>query len=331
MSLADSFTTELLASLLADIGVKVALPVLKSIGSSPQPSQAAARTIEERNDLDLDPLLSMSPGQDFSESPLFLAHQRFRHRVQLAREKWEWLILSTYFHPIIGRSGSLPAHWHPRIIAGQFTTCDFASGELPHEKDIGETSPSDIRVALLHTRIQIVGRLAQLIERLDTELQLRASTLNFPKPPWDLPQIKHAWISFLLEIWEKRFPEDSNLKSFCGFKRLTSVEDTPAAGIRSREFGSGNPVAYASIMEIAWHSIQSDAELGSAYTLFLKRKQPYPHQYALRRVAVRVLEKIWDLHSLHLKGDAPQRQAQPHRRNRNQSESEPRGTPTTHY
>ena len=37
-----------------------------------------------------------------SESLRFILHQRFRLRIDLARAKWDWLIVGSYFHPSSG-------------------------------------------------------------------------------------------------------------------------------------------------------------------------------------------------------------------------------------
>ena len=86
-----------------------------------------------------------------------------------------------------------------------------------------------------------------------------------------------------------------NLNSYCGFKSLWTVQDTAANGIRLRsQKNSANLYAYSSIIEIASILSRPGEVYEELYNSNLTRKHPLPHQYALRRVASRVLKDAWN-------------------------------------
>lgn len=230
--------------------------------------------------------------QDLGESPRFVARQRVYHRVDLAKEKWSWLRLVTYFHPVAGRASCLPEDWDPRSISGHFTVADFAARDLPHEDDIGEFTPSDLRLHILHHRITTAAGLRGNLDRLDSALDDVVAKHGFLPSLWPYPELNAAWVGLALELKEKAFEGLPNLNSYCGFKGLWTVVDTPAHGIAARPGEAPNIFAYAALMEIACWLSQFDGETKEYYNANFG-KHALPHQYALRRVAVRLLKQVW--------------------------------------
>jgi len=236
---------------------------------------------------------------DDAESLRFLTRQRMRHREDLARSKWDWLILTAYHHPRLGRTDDLPDDWDPRAIGDQYTVADFAGRELYHEENLGENAPSGVRVMLIHNRIQIAVKLHHSIALLDEAISTKAKAIGLRPPPWPRLAVEPAWASFLAEVSGREFPDLANCNSYCGFKDLWSVSDTPGRGIRRKvqAGGKANLFAYASVMEIAtrvtrahYRQLHKDALGGGRET---------PHQWALRKVASAVLKDLWRAHADH--------------------------------
>lgn len=273
----EEVTTGIIANLLTKIGVDVAKQVL--IASSPS---------KEDKGLSLPPMDSELIG----EPPRFLARQRCHHRIRLARAKWDWLILATHYHPIRGRTQELPEEWDPRRIGGHFTTADFASSKLPHEDDIGATAPTEIRVALIHRTISIANELAENIRTLEYSLSKTLASHRFPPPLWSCTGIELPWACSFLETSGAEFDGLPQLNSYCGFKNLWSVQDTPASGVQARGRATPNIFAYCAVMELAWILMQHDPEMGMVYSRNFDKHQ-LPHQYALRRLASHILKNIW--------------------------------------
>ena len=232
--------------------------------------------------------------QDLGETPDFLAHQRFYYRLELAKAKWQWLKLATYYHPVAGRTARLPEDWDPRSISGHFTVADFAGRDLPHQSEIAEHSPSELRAQVLHNQITLVKILNNNIEAIEGALELAIESHRIVTVPWKYPEVRHAWISLMLEVRQKTFAELPNLNSYCGFKNLWSVIDTPVQGIRSRGTDTPNLFAYAALMEIAWYLSRFDTGMKELYEKNVQQKRhQLPHQEALRKLAAYILKTMW--------------------------------------
>src|SRR2546428_12109463 len=112
----SGITSGVIANLLTQIGVKAVRAVLSppTAGSIIKLGQNLPNT-KAISECDL--FLDDSTG----ETPRFLARQRIYHRINLARSKWDWLVLLTHYHPIRGRPTKVEPEWHPKSIGGQFT------------------------------------------------------------------------------------------------------------------------------------------------------------------------------------------------------------------
>jgi hypothetical protein len=289
--LVEAIGTELVAKLLAEIGVHFAKSALES-------KKTHALTVQKTEIAS--PLVSDSSDEsDFGETPQFLSKQRVLHRVDLARAKWDWLTLTAYYHPIIGRSAAFNPKWNPQVIAGHFTTADFAGQTLPIEKDIGEHAPSQVRVQILHARISIAQQLANSVVRVELELRKNLKNMSLPDPLWKHAELNFPWYTLMMQISRRTFEGLPRLNSYCGFKNLWTVRDTPASGISVRGQDTPNLLAYSATMEIAWYLIHREPEFIAQYNADLN-KHGAPHQFALRRAAVRVLKLIWEAHHFQL-------------------------------
>lgn len=278
------FWKEIFVGALIELGVvKASSFMLEELtsdpGALPQIMDAEAQTFDEL---------------DLGETPRFLARQRVRHRIRLAREKWVWLVLATYYHPVGGRRTTIPSEWHPRRICGQFTTCDFASMDLPFQTEIGRSAPSEIRVLLLHKCIDRIHNLWGTISALEDALRLRIPDFGFQqKSPWQLDQVAIPWASLYFEITGRSYPNIDHFNSFCGFKSLFYVQDTPESGIRVQTPGTSNMFAYAAAIELAWVLRTHDPSIQKVYDKRFKQATKNRHQYALRYAAMEVLSEVW--------------------------------------
>ncbi len=238
---------------------------------------------------------STADSPEDTESLRFLTRQRTAHRRDLARAKWDWLILVAYHHPKRGRTDELPDDWDPREIGDQFTVADFAGRDLPHEDEIGEQAQSQVRLSLLHTRIQIVTHLRDAIATLDSAIATKSDILDLPDSPWPDPAVKSAWATFIVEVSGREFPGLPNLNSYCGFRSLWAVSDTPAGGIRPHgDQGAANIHAYASLVELA--SLLTRSHYRQLYKEALAKGKDTPHQWALRKVTSAILKDLWNEH-----------------------------------
>lgn len=269
------------AGIIANLLTKIGIHVAKQVFTTSSPNQGYNG-----------PGLAGMDSDFIGEPPRFLARQRCHHRVRLARAKWDWLVLATYYHPTRGRTHELPEKWDPRQIGGHFTTADFASSKLPHEDDIGATAPSEIRIGLIHRTISIANALAENIRTLEDNLAKTLPSHGFPLSPWSYPGIELPWACFFIEINGREFDGLPQLNSYCGFKNLWSVQDTPASGVHARGHATPNLFAYCALMELAWILMQYDPEMGRIYSKNFGKHQ-LPHQYALCRLASHILKNIW--------------------------------------
>lgn len=229
------------------------------------------------------------------EPPRLLTRQRIICRDQLAKTKWNWLLLLSYYHPVLGRTTDLPKQWNPKEITGHFLVTDFASQDVAHESEFGEYAQSEVRLKLIHGSIQIANILKNAISLIEKELHRHGRNLGYPDIPWIGTNLDIQWISFMNEIRSIQFPRLPNLNSYCGFKSLWTVQDTAANGIRLRsQKDNVNLYAYSSVIEIASLLIRPGEVYAELYHSNLARKHPLPHQYALRRVASRVLKDVWN-------------------------------------
>ncbi len=280
----EQVPAEFVASLLADIGVKAAKGVFGLLAGGD--SKASASPSHD-SDSDL-----AESAESSGETPLFLARQRLHHRIELARAKWSWLVAATYYHPTRGQIHEIPSSWRPRAIAGQFTVADFASRDLPHESYLGESAQSDIRLRIIQGRITIAAEIRDTLTQIESAMIRAWPSFHFRDAPWENEGARLAWMSLIAEVRTRRFAGLPQFNSFCGFKNLWSMRDTPASGISSRDTGALS-TTYGYVAELAWILAQTDSELGRLYAREFDKKHELPHQYALRKVAVRMLDSIW--------------------------------------
>ena len=275
-------------------GGKKLAEMLGSFREHWQPGSAANRSVG----------LVVPDSSESSETPRFLARQRLYYRIDLANAKWDWLHILSYYHPTQGRIAAIPEERLPKEIGGNFTVADFVNLDLPHEGLTGAQTPSEIRALVLHGRIKTAEVAKTVLAAVDEELSKKSSVLRIPSAPWNDEEVKLGWICLYLEIQGHSFPSDDNFCSYCGFKNLWSMVDTPASGIYPRSAETPNIFAYAAAMEIAWHLSRVSPSHKKLYNDYLsKPNHQLKHQYALRKVACRVIKDVWEIHKTLFKQD----------------------------
>ncbi|MBF8275763.1 MAG: hypothetical protein HW390_836 [Candidatus Brocadiaceae bacterium] len=229
---------------------------------------------------------------DIGEPPRFLCRQRVLHRINLATTKWHWLLVAYYYHPVRGRPLAIPDGLKPDALAGQFTVADFCGKQLPQEEVFLNQVPSSIRRLLLVNRMRQIGILLESIGCIDKEIKKVETNLSLPLIPFSDSETCIPWITFFLEIRNCSFPGLPQFNSYCGFKNLWSIRDTPAHGIRPYDDTRANLYAYAAILELA-SILAKKNPLSEVYARAFEADHPNPHQFALRKVAVAVIKELW--------------------------------------
>jgi hypothetical protein len=95
----DAISMGVISNLLTMMGVGFAKKVLPRVLS--ERGHSGAGSAGDELACTLEDQVASESGEDRGETISFLARQRLRHRVDLAKTKWDWLVLATYFHPII--------------------------------------------------------------------------------------------------------------------------------------------------------------------------------------------------------------------------------------
>lgn len=284
----------LIAILSGASGNLVADGVKKAIGSVR--TLTKSNTSGTQSAVPFDNLLEALPSvADFGESPRFLFRQRILHRISLASAKWRWAVVTHYYHPTEGKALVLPEDWRLNAIAGQFSVADFAARPLPADASLRERSTSRVRTSILQSlEAQIDANIAS-IRVIESEIDRVAHHLVLPRPVFSSQEARYAWMTLCTEINGVPFLRLPQFTSYCGFKNLWTIKDTPEYGVRSRDEDRANIYSFSSLMELSL-VIANIEPWDRIYAATLKRDHPLPHQHALRKLAASVLKEMWKAH-----------------------------------
>src|SRR6202011_5867994 len=121
---------------------------------------------------------------------------------------------------------------------------------------------SDFRT-ILQARLEIM--MYQLRENIGTI----ESWLSVESPhivcPWKQEELAIAWKSLATELSDQHFDSKTDFISYCGFKDIWSVIDTPASGILLKTGVVANRFVYAAVIELALILVKSDDEFKVIY------------------------------------------------------------------